>query len=203
MDEFYNKVKKFWNSRSEKNSFLWRKELAPFKLNFIKNNIKKNSVLLDLGAGDLSLDFELADYVSEIVAVDYAPVILNQPHHIKIKPYQKDVYDFISNDLNSYDHIIVIGVMNFIKNSLDFYNCCKNRLKSGGSLIVAHQCSTSEEISISGVVESEKYNAIYPNSQKEKQMLESLGFHVSLVDPYPIEFNYHDNTEFKGFICKT
>lgn len=201
MDEFYNEVKKFWDTRSEKDNFLWRNELLPFKVEFIKKNIKPNTHILDLGAGDLSLDFELVDNVTSIVAVDYASVV-QKHHHDKITSHQQDVYNFISNSNEKYDHILVIGVMNFIKNPIEFYQACKDHLLDDGSLIVAHQCGKYNQVIVNNFIDSEPYTAIYPYWLNEQNILESLNFKVTTTNPYPDKFNHHDNTEFKGFICK-
>lgn len=201
MDKFYDEVKFFWNKRSKKEKFLWKDELFEYKLSFIKKNIKNNSDILDLGAGDCKIAVKISDISNTVTAVEYSD-ILDSVKNNKILTIKDDAFNFLKNNNKKFDYILIIGVMNFIEDPYNFYKMCKISLKNNGSLIVAHQCGKYDDVFISNMIDGDEYRSIYRGWEKEVKILESQGFIVNTLDPYPSKFNVHNNTIFKGFICK-
>jgi len=199
MDEkSLNIIKDFWDNRSKKDNFLWA-ELSDLNYKLVSSYVNKNSTVLDLGAGDGALTIRVADIAKEVVAVDYAPIV-KSINADNIKTIHQNVEEYQDN--NSYDVILLFGVVNFLKDPITIYKFAKNHLNDGGVFLVKHQCGIDDDVYIESEIDGDKYIAQYRYWVKEIVELSSCGFDVEAIDPYPTKHNKWNNTFFKMFICK-
>lgn len=198
MDENSKEIKEFWENRTLKPNFLWA-DLEDLNFKLISNYIDKDSIVLDLGAGNGSLTNKIAKEAMKVVAVDYVPIVKT----IKASNVETIVSDISKyQDKNHYDVILLFGVANYLSDPKIVYEFAAEHLNDNGIFLVKHQCGVDKDISIKSEIDGDKYIANYRHWKKELKDLTDAGFEVEMIDPYPEECNKWKDTFFKMFICK-
>jgi len=120
--------------------------------------------------------------------------------------------EFIKEDIRNFrtdkrfDLITLYGVANsFDKSDISkIYHMCYGLLKTDGKLLVKHQCGRIEDVFVDKFSDklNSDYCAYYHSVKNHQKMLRQAGFDFDTIDPYPLDRNKWENTEFKAFICK-
>lgn len=194
------KIKKFWESRSERNDFLW-KDLSELNSQLTSKYLAPNFDVLDLGCGDGKSNQNLN--FASLTLVDYV-----QPKNLVLSANSK----FVKEDIRKYrttqrfDLITLYGVANSFseKEIAKIYHACYGLLKENGTLLVKHQCGKESDVFVDKFSEELQcdYCAYYLSCDSTRRLLRQSGFDVEIIDPYPESMNKWSDTVFKAFICK-
>lgn len=170
----------------------------------LKNIIKDNSSILDLGCGTGILIKELDKNFKKLnfVAVDNNEIFLNQ---IKTKNTLKilsDAVDFKTN-LN-FDYVLTFGLFNHITHK---HTCgvISYLSKITNTLIVKQQFGLKTNVYVNKFSQElqSNYSARYPSYIAFRKLLLRFFKSVEVVDIYPKEMNPYKNTHHFMFICSS
>lgn len=204
-----DKIDAFWESRtSVENPRLATNYRDDGRLRIdvalVREHLKENATILDLGAGTCTLASELFPFVKRIVAVEKFAGFLESADDVpKLKKVCSDVTEFQTNE--KFDAILLFGVVNFLTNAeaQRLYSNCARMLTEHGVLIVKHQCGVKEEIVVDKYSDELQthYNARYPSVGEERALLQEH-FQTEVIDVYPAEINRWENTHFYAYVCR-
>jgi len=202
------KILDFWNSRSIiKDDYIAARNGLDnrliFDLKLIKNYLKNDYKVLDLGCGTGLISKSIVDNIGHIVAVDFVKDFIERINHEKITTIHSDLLSFQQNE--KFDVILLFGVFNYFEIN-DVEIICKKiqkMLKKDGTIIIKHQCGRSKKVIIDKFSEelNHHYHAVYRELDSEVKNLEKF-FHVEIVNIYPKELNKWNDTHHYAFICK-
>ena len=204
--EYYNNLaKKIKDPKATRNK---AKDSSKFDIQLMKSFADKNKTLLDLGSGTGLLINNLVNDFKSITAVEKYPefskfIIKSE----KIKIINQDLLKLQLPNNEKYDIISLFGVMNYFdyNEALFLYNKIVDYLKHDGILVVKNQMGVNEDVIVNGFSEELKtnYYSEYRHVEKEKKMLQQVGFNSSeTIDIYPPEYNRWNNTHFYALICR-
>lgn len=195
-----DKIKKFWESRVEKDDFLW-KDLSDLNSQLTNQYLQPHFDILDLGCGDGKSNQKLK--FGSLTLVDYIQsknLILN------------DNSTFVKEDIRNYktlkkfDLITLYGVANSFneKEIAAIYHSCYGLLKPNGVLLVKHQCGKQTNIFVDKFSEELQceYCAYYLSVDTHYRLLRRAGFDVEIIEPYPKSIDQWNDTTYKAFVCK-
>lgn len=204
-----DKIHAFWESRtSVENPRLATNYRDDGRLRIdvalVREHLKENATILDLGAGTCTLASELFPFVKRIVAVEKFAGFLESADDVpKLEKVCSDVTEFQTNE--KFDAILLFGVVNFLTNAeaQRLYSNCARMLTEDGVLIVKHQCGVKEEIVVDKYSDELQthYNARYPSVGEERALLQEH-FQTEVIDVYPAEINRWENTHFYAYVCR-
>jgi len=118
----------FWRLSIENLNSLYKTKIPPNKvsaIDFIRERINKNSLILDVGCGDGVLSNLISKEVKLVTAIDIDAYHVNQ----NIKKFSNiknlnfindDVFKFISVDKNKYDFILCSHIIEHMDSPTDF-----------------------------------------------------------------------------------
>lgn len=145
----YNKIEKFWKSKTGNNvyasmiskdlSFAIFRHYSERERILSKVKFNKEDSILDLGCGSGRWERSLSPYVKEIVGVDFSEELLDIAEHNSpptVKFIKSNVLDFDTD--KKFDHILLSGVIQYLDNKdlNTLLQKCKGWLKEGGDLII-------------------------------------------------------------------
>lgn len=200
------KIDSFWKRRTEikdaKIAANYRDDgRLAYDAEWVRQWIKPESKILDLGAGTCQLSLQLLDLASKILAVEKHESFFDLvPDHPNLIKHQADILEFSS--IEQFDVILIFGVINFISETeeLTLYKKCHALLKSGGFLLVKNQCGIHKELIIDSYSEAlrDHYHARYPEVDHQQKLLTHY-FNVKRFDIYPAHLNLWKDTHFYAF----
>ena len=199
-DEMAKRIENPYETRNK------AKDFSRYDIEFMKQYVNKNFVLLDLGSGTGLLINHLVEDFKKIIAVEKYPEFsrfINNHENLTI--INEDIMDF--NMTEAIDVASLFGVMSCFncEEAKTVYYKVFNMLQDNGTLIVKNQMGVSQDVVIAGWSNElqTNYFAEYRYVDAEIKLLESIGFkRIEKIDIYPQEYNRWVNTHFYALVCK-
>lgn len=204
------KVEEFWKKRTEIKdpriaTHYKHDDTLKFDLDLIFKYVTQNSQVLDFGCGTGAIINTLEPHVSKITAIDKSAEFLNfciDSPKITKKTADLPYYE----DNNTYDLIIMFGLLGFLNNDevSQLYKLSYKLLKENGKLLIKHACGINEDVMIDGYSEAlqQWYHTIYRSVTHDQQLIADVFPRHTLVDIYPDHLNPWPNTHYYVFIVE-
>jgi cyclopropane fatty-acyl-phospholipid synthase-like methyltransferase len=180
-----------------------RSDVSQADASFILKYANWDSSVLDYGAGAGTVTNKLAQHVREIVAVETYPgftqFIKNTENILVINA---SLENFQIRKL--FDVAIATAVMQYFpeETAREMYANIYQMLRPGGKLIARNHVGLYDTVAVEKSAELQSdYFAEYRYIELEKQMLESCGFKVEIIDEVPADHNVWENTKHLYFVC--
>ncbi len=177
-----------------------------FDITLVRNYIKPNSRVLDLGCGTCVIANEISAEVAKIVAVDkYNEFLSYCRTSNKIVPIEADLLSYDPGK-NNFDLILFFGIMNYFSDQdvKGMYARASQALKKDGVLIVKHASGINGDVEVDKYSKQigDVYRAIYRGIDHDKSLLQQFFSQITIEDIYPPRLNRWDNTHYYAYICK-
>jgi 2-polyprenyl-3-methyl-5-hydroxy-6-metoxy-1,4-benzoquinol methylase len=201
-------IRNFWRSQSTKTSNRWTSNaVLDFEIDYLRNLqqlVTDPISILDLGSGSGELAKSIQGDQDSLTAVDYEENYRRFFSDARNQHFlAMEVTKFVS-DLK-FDLILCYGVVTYLSESeeLKIYELIRQHLAPGGTAVIKHQVSLSEEIYINTYSEDLKsdYSARYPSRTNTEQVLKTYFQRVNTLI-YPEKFNKFANSlHVAYFVC--